>query len=106
MKRLVKIIHGRTALETETKVNEFLNELSEKSHVQSLTVQRNDGIFIATIFYYVEDNKKKVNYVEDVCLSVDGQSTVTYKLPQCPSCLGYPTYDLEYCPYCGQELEY
>ena len=34
-------------------------------------------------------------------------NTLSYVyMPQCPTCKNYPTYDLNPCPYCEQELDY
>jgi len=50
--------------------------------------------------------KMKVEYVEDETVNIDGETTTIWLLPKCPACDGYPTYNINPCPFCGQELEY
>jgi uncharacterized OB-fold protein len=47
----------------------------------------------------------KVEYVEDLYLGLDDKAH-TCLLPKCPKCGKYPTYNMNPCPFCGQELEY
>ena len=48
----------------------------------------------------------KVEYDNDEVLGMGGEHTVVYTLPKCPKCKAYPTYNINPCPFCGQELEY
>ncbi len=47
----------------------------------------------------------KVIYEDDWGIGIDGQ-LILYKLPKCPKCESFPTYNMNPCPFCGQELEY
>ena len=49
--------------------------------------------------------KKKVEYVDDTVYTPDDRGR-TYSLPKCPTCKAYPTYNVNPCPFCDQELEY
>jgi rRNA maturation endonuclease Nob1 len=49
---------------------------------------------------------KKVKYIIDSQVAVDGVTVVKWILPQCPTCKNAPTYNMDICPFCGQELEY
>ncbi len=57
-----------------------------------------------------EDFKKKVPknvlYVLDEVLNIGGESTYHCEIPKCPTCGAEPTYNMNPCPYCGQELIY
>lgn len=48
----------------------------------------------------------KVEYETDYELAINGATVLAYELPKCPACKGVPTYNMNPCPYCGQELEY
>ena len=47
----------------------------------------------------------KAEYVFDTVYNPLDQA-VTYRMPKCPACGNWPTYDEPFCPYCGVELEY
>ena len=49
---------------------------------------------------------KMVEYVNDCQLAIGGEEGEVWVLPRCPTCKHYPTYDMNPCPYCGQELVY
>ena len=49
---------------------------------------------------------KTVEYVNDCQLAIGGEEVEMWLLPRCPTCKHYPTYDMNPCPYCGQELVY
>ena len=48
--------------------------------------------------------KKKVEYVKFRSTTDDRGHTFT--LPKCPTCGSWPTYNVNPCPYCAQQLEY
>jgi rRNA maturation endonuclease Nob1 len=50
--------------------------------------------------------KEKVIYVDDLTYDPIHDCGKVYSLPQCPACRSYPTYNVNPCPFCGQELEY
>jgi len=48
----------------------------------------------------------KIEYINDYQVAIDGETIIKYLLPQCPACKKAPTYNMNPCPFCGQELEY
>jgi len=49
--------------------------------------------------------KRKVEYVKDTVQTPDDRGR-TFTLPKCPTCGSWPTYNVNPCPYCAQQLEY
>lgn len=53
-----------------------------------------------------KDKPIAVDYVQDTTIASDGISTNHWDMPKCPTCEQWPTYNLNPCPFCGQELLY
>jgi predicted amidophosphoribosyltransferase len=48
----------------------------------------------------------KVKWMKDTWYDARKDKAINSYIPQCPACKKAPTYGMDRCPYCDQELEY